>query len=110
MDFLVYEIPFKYHERMYCNMVVIVKSGGDFVFAFKIKKHCDKITESELKHCFKINDLEQTGLKDEAYIDTAKAYLVNDLFSVFEWEFRNNKPIGELSVDDKLRFLEFLNN
>jgi hypothetical protein len=89
-------------------------SGGKTrpVLAFIVKRNCVDIyritTQYENKSgkikdmYFKINDWKQTGLKKQSYVDTGT------LITLSLETFKDRKPLGKLTENDKQRLLEFL--
>ena len=64
-------------------------------------KYEDK-SEAIRAQYFKINDWTQAGLDMQSYVDTGT------LITLSMVTFKNKNPIGKLTENDKLRFLDFL--
>ena len=74
------------------------------VDVYQITTKYDSKNETIRAQYFKITDWQQAGLDAQSYVDTGT------LISLSITTFINKKPIGKLTENDKLRFLEFLNN
>ena len=82
--------------------VLVLLLSGDNVFVYPITTQYENKSEVIRMRYFKINDLEQAGLVKQSYIDTGM--LIKLPLSVIA----NKEAIGQLSLADKLRLLEFL--
>ena len=77
--------------------------GDDSVDVYQITTKYESKSDAVRAQCFKITDWAQAGLDAQSYVDTGT------LISQSKAVFNNKTPIGELTENDKLRFLEFLN-
>jgi len=84
--------------------VLVVITNNDSVDVYKITTKYDDKSESIRSQYFKINDWTQSGLEMQSYVDTGT------LISLSKETFKSKSKIGELTINDKIRLLEFFNN
>jgi hypothetical protein len=77
--------------------------GNDAVDVYKITTKYEGKRETIQAQYFKLHDWAQAGLADRSYIDTGT------LITLPMEIFNNKSPIGNLTENDKRRFLDFLN-
>jgi hypothetical protein len=76
--------------------------GADVVRIYPITTQYDNKSEAIRMRYFKITDWSEAGLDKQSYVDTGTR--IKQALSMFD----NLRPIGELSVADKQRLLDFL--
>ena len=82
--------------------VLVLTQDEESVIVFRITSQYETKSEAIRIKYFKINDWEEAGLSKQSYIDTgSKRNLPRDTVD-------GRTPIGQLSMDDKKRLLEFL--
>ena len=78
--------------------------GGDTVDIYQITTKYEEKSEAIKAQYFKIDDWAQAGLDIQSYVDTGT------LITLTMATFNNKSPIGQLTENDKRRFLDFLSN
>ena len=83
--------------------VLVLILDDEVVDIYQITTKYEEKSEAIRETHFKIADWVQAGLEKQSYIDTGT------LISLPIAALKNKSPIGELTENDKLRLLEFLN-
>ena len=76
--------------------------GDDTIDVYQITTKYEGKSEAIRAQYFKISDWTQAGLDIQSYVDTGTLIILSMA------AFKNKNPIGKLTENDKLRFLEFL--
>jgi len=83
--------------------VLVLLLKDENITVYPITTQYNNKSEDIKASYFKITDWVQSGLTKQSYIDTGT--LIRLPLSVIE----NKKPIGQLSISDKQKLLDFLN-
>ena len=82
--------------------VLVFDLKDETAYVHPITSQYESKSEAIRARYFKINDWTHAGLDKQSYVDT-KSY-----FPIPVSALKDKAPIGELSVEDKKRFLEFV--
>jgi len=100
-DIYIAYIPWKSGGKT--RPILVLGADKSFIYAYSITTKYDNKSDEIKANYFKINDWKQAGLNKESYIDTNGKEAPKIPRSVIK-----TSPIGKLSENDKMRFLEFL--
>ena len=82
--------------------VLVIAQENEKIAAFPITTQYETKSEQIRKNYFKIDDWEQSGLDKESYVDTG------NMLKLPQKVFDSKTPVGQLTINDKLRFLDFI--
>ena len=82
--------------------VLVLLLNSSSVLVYPITTQYDNKSKAVKARCFKINDWTKAGLVKQSYIDTGT------LIKLPLSAIANKKPVGQLSIEDKQKLLDFL--
>jgi hypothetical protein len=101
--FEIYIVSISWGSSGKSRPALVYALGTDVVKIYPITTQYENKSEAIKMRYFKINDWSEAGLDKQSYVDTGTR--LKQTLSMFD----NLRPIGELSVADKKRLLDFLN-
>jgi len=84
--------------------VLVISELDGYISVFRITSQYENKSETVKAYYFIINDWQNAGLDKQSYIDTG------EIVDLPKTVFSRSIPIGYLSIEDKKRLIEFLNN